>query len=407
MNQAPVSREAVISELERRRSLDPDIHAGRLFGLVYPSGREDVEELIREVYESFLFHNALNPLRFPELNAIEREVIQMTADLLHRTPTERHAGSVTSGGTESILMSMLVNRARALARGITAPEILAPASAHPAYAKAGHYFGMKLVQIPLDENFRADVAAARELVNPNTAVIVANAYSYPHGAMDPIEELAALAAENGIACHVDACIGGFVLPFMERLGIEIPLWDFRVPGVTEISVDIHKYGFAPKGSSVILHRDDDWAWLQTYFYSEWGSGLYATPAIAGARAAAPVVASWAIMKYLGVDGFTEITATLVDATHRLRRALDAIDGIDVVGEPIGPLLALSSSTLDLFGVGDALEARGWHVNRNSDPKGLHLMLSPVHAPLIDELIADIRGAVANHQASTSDEVRYS
>ena len=407
MNQAPISRETVLSELERRRSLDPDIHGGRLFGLVYPSGRHDVEALIHDVYEEFIFHNALNPLRFPELNGIEREVIQMTADLLNRTPTERHAGSVTSGGTESILMSMLVNRARAHARGITEPEILAPASAHPAYAKAGHYFGMKLVQIPLDENFRADVSAARELVNPNTAVIVANAYSYPHGAMDPVEDLAALAAEHGIACHVDACIGGFVLPFMEKLGIEIPLWDFRVPGVTEISVDIHKYGFAPKGSSVILHRDDDWAWLQTYFYSEWGSGLYATPAIAGARAAAPIVASWAIMKYLGVEGFTEITATLVDATNRLRSALSAIDGLDIVGDPVGPLLALSSETLDLFGIGDELEKRGWHVNRNSDPRGLHLMLSPVHAPLIDQLIEDIRGAVANHGASTSDEVRYS
>ena len=407
MNKQPQNRETVLAELERRRALDPDIHSGRLFGLVYPSGRDDVEELIQEVYQKFLFHNALNPLRFPELNAIEREVIQMTADLLHRTPTERHAGSVTSGGTESILMSMLVNRARAHARGITEPEILAPASAHPAYAKAGHYFGMKLVQIPLDANFRADVTSAKALINANTAVIVANAYSYPHGAMDPIEDLAALAASHDIACHVDACIGGFVLPFMEQLGMDVPLWDFRVPGVTEISVDIHKYGFAPKGSSVILHRDDDWAWLQTYFYSDWGSGLYATPAIAGARAAAPIVASWAIMKYLGVAGFCEITATLLSAAQRLRSAIEEIEGIEIVGDPIGPLLALSSESLDLFGVGDALENRGWHVNRNSEPRGLHLMLSPVHAPLIEELIQDIRDAVASHSASKSEEVRYS
>lgn len=407
MDQHPRKSEDVLADLKQRRDRDPDIHGGRLFGLVYPSGRDDIEQLIHDVYEQFLFHNALNPLRFPELNVIEREVIEMTATLLHRTPTERHAGSVTSGGTESILMSMLVNRERARAKGVTEPEILAPASAHPAYAKAGHYFGMKLVQIPLDENFRADVAAARSLVTANTAVIVANAYSYPHGAMDPIEDLAQLAAEWKIACHVDACIGGFVLPFMEEMGIDVPLWDFRVPGVTEISVDIHKYGFAPKGSSVILHRDDDWAWLQTYFYSEWGSGLYATPAIAGARAAAPVVASWAIMKYLGVKGFTEITAGLIEATTRLLSAIETIDGIDVVGKPIGPLVALSSETLDLFGVGDELEKRGWHVNRNSDPRGLHLMLSPVHAPLIEELIADIRESVASHSASTSDEVRYS
>lgn len=363
--------------------------------------------MLHEVYDEFLFHNALNPLRFPELNAIEREVIDMTAALVNRAPTERHPGSVTSGGTESILMSMLVNRERAKARGVEHPEILAPASAHPAYAKAGHYFGMKLVHIPLDNQFRADVEAARALVNANTAVIVANAYSYPHGAMDPVPELAALAKSHGIGCHVDACIGGFVLPFMEELGYDVPPWDFRVDGVTEISIDIHKYGYVPKGASVILHRDDDWAWLQTYFYSEWGSGLYATPAIAGARAAAPIVASWAVMKYLGHEGFVEITKGLMDATDRLRAGLEQIPGIRIVGQPVGPLLALQSDELDLFGVGDELISRGWFVNRNSDPRGLHLMLSPVHAPLIDQLLADFSAAVTLQPRSTSDEVRYS
>jgi len=407
VNESSQDRNVVLAELKRRQALDPNTHSGRLFGLVYPSGRDDVEELIRDVYEAYLFDNALNPLRFPELNRIEREVIEGTAHLLHRTPTEKHAGSVTSGGTESILMSMLVNRARAHAKGIEHPEILAPTSAHPAYAKAAHYFGMTLVQIPLDQHFRADVEAAKALLTPNTAVIVANAYSYPHGIMDPITELAALAAANGVACHVDACIGGYVLPFWERLGQEVPPWDFRVPGVTEISVDLHKYGYAPKGSSVILHRDDDWVWHQTYFYSQWGSGLYATPAIAGARAAAPVVASWALMNYLGIEGYVEITKTLLDATNRLRAGIATIPEISLVGDPIGPLLALQSDAVDLCGVGDALEQRGWLVNRNSEPRGLHMMLSPIHAPLIDELVADLRYAVANHSASKSDEVRYS
>ena len=396
----------MLADLDALRDRDPEVHGGRLFGLVYPTGHEELETLVHDVYERFLFANALNPLKFPGLVQIEREVISMAGDLVHRTETQHHGGAMTSGGTESILMSMLVSRERARARGIERPQILAPASAHPAYAKAAHYFDMDYIRVPLDESYRADVGAARTLVNERTCVVVASAYSYPHGVVDPVAELAALAAENGIGCHVDACIGGFVLPFMEMLGHPVPAWDFRVEGVTEISMDVHKYGYVPKGASVILHRDDDWIWLQTFFYDQWGSGLYATPAIAGARAAAPTVAAWAVMQHLGVDGYKALVADLCATTDRVRSGIEAIDGLEIVGEPIGPLLALRSDTVDLYAVADVMDERGWHLNRNTDPIGLHLMLSPAHRGVVDELLTDLAQAVAHHGPSKGVPARY-
>ena len=396
----------VLAELDALQLRDPEVHGKRLFGLVYPTGREDVEALVRGVYDRFLFANALNPLKFAALAQVEKEVIAMAGDLVHRTATNVHGGSMTSGGTESILMSMLVSRERARARGVERAEILAPESAHPAYAKAAHYFDMDYVRVPLDGSYRADVAAARALVSERTCVIVGSAYSYPHGAIDPIVELAALAGEHGIGCHVDACIGGFVLPFMEMLGHPVPPWDFRVEGVTELSMDVHKYGYVPKGASVILHRDDDWIWHQTFFYEQWGSGLYATPAIAGARAAAPTVAAWAVMRHLGVDGYKELVEDLCATVERLRAGIACIEGLEIVGDPIGPLLALRSDTVDLYAVAAVMDERGWHLNRNTDPYGLHLMISPAHRDVIDELLTDLSYAMTHHGPSKGKTARY-
>jgi sphinganine-1-phosphate aldolase len=407
MNHEPHSLSDVLGDLDRRRAKDPNVHGSSLFGLVYPTGRRDIEELIHEVYDRYLFTNALNPLRFGELSRIEKEVIQFSASLVHRPASDKSPGAVTSGGTESILMSMLVAREKARARGVQRPVILAPESAHPAYAKAAHYFDMGYERIALDDQYRASVSSARDLLSRDTAVIVANAYSYPHGALDPVSDLAALAGEAGICCHVDACIGGYVLPYMEMLGRDVAPWDFRVPGVTQLSMDAHKYAYVPKGASIILYRDDDWAWLQTFFYEKWGSGLYATAAIAGARSPAAIVSLWALFQYLGTSGYRDIAAELLDATDRFREGVQQIDGLRIVGSPVGPLIALTSDTLDLYGVGDAMEKRGWFLNRNTDPVGLHLMLSPIHAQVIDKLLNDLAECVKDHHAATSREARYS
>jgi len=396
--------DAVLADLDARRSRDPDVHGARLFGLVYPSGRGDLEALVEQVYSRYLFGNALNPFKFKELAAVEADVVAITSNLLHRPETG--GGSMTSGGTESILMSMLVSRERARARGVERPQILAPASAHPAYAKAAHYFDLDHVTIPLDDAYRADVDAARELIGPETAVVIASAFCYPYGVMDPVADLATLAAEHGAGCHVDACIGAFVLPFLERLGHDVPPWDFRVPGVTEISADVHKYGYIPKGASVVLHRDEDWFGHQVFLYDRWGSGLYGSPGVAGARPAAPIAAAWAALHYLGEDGYCTIMRDVMATTATLRGAIDALPGIDVVGDPIGPVLATRSDTIDLAAVGDVMDDRGWHLNRNTDPPGLHVMLSPAHAGVIDELVRDLTAAVEHHGESRGVEARY-
>jgi sphinganine-1-phosphate aldolase len=407
MRESGLPFDDVLSRMAQRQASEPDFHGGRLFGLTYPTGRADIEELVVAVNRRYLFGNALNPFRFPELAALETEVVESVASLLHRAPGAFQAGTMTSGGTESILLSMLVHRERARARGIERPQIVAAKSAHPAYAKAAHYFDLELVQIPLDSQWRADVDAARAAVTERTAVVVASAFSYPYGVMDPVEELAGIAAQAGAGCHVDACIGGFVLPFLERLGHDVAPFDFRVPGVTTISADIHKYGYVPKGASVVLHRDDDWFSHQVFLYDRWGAGTYGSGAIAGARPASPIACSWAVMSYLGVEGYTEIMGQLMEVVAKVRGAVDGLDGVEVVGDPIGPVLALRSDTLDLYAVGDAMDDRGWHLNRNTEPRGLHLMLSPAHAAVVDQLIADLSHAVERGGESRGKAVRYS
>jgi sphinganine-1-phosphate aldolase len=395
----------LLADIDARRGREPDVHGARLFGLVYPTGRHDLEDLLAEVNRRYLFGNALNPFKFPEIARYEGEVVAMTGGLLNLPAGG--GGSMTSGGTESILMSMLVNRERARARGIERPQIVAPVSAHPAYAKAAHYFDMELVRIPLDAAYRADVDAVRDAVGPRTAVVVASAFSYPYGIMDPVADIAAVAAAAGAGCHVDACVGGFVLPFMEDLGHPVPPWDFRVEGVTEISADVHKYGYAPKGASTILHRDADWFGHQYFVFSDWPAGLYGSPGVAGAKPAAPIATAWAVMRSLGREGYDEIVRGLLETTATVRGTIEGLEGIELVGDPIGPVLATRSDTLDLYAVGDVMDDRGWHVNRNVDPPGLHVMLSPAHATVVDQLVADLTDAVRHHGESLGKEVRYS
>jgi len=233
--------------------------------------------------------------------------------------------------------------------------------------------------------------------------------------MDPVAPLAELAAERGIGCHVDACIGGFVLPFLEQLGRPIPPWDFRVPGVTELSVDIHKYGYTPKGASVVLHRDEDWKALQWFLFDAWPAGLYGSPGIAGARPAAPIAIAWAVINHLGQAGYRAIAKTLIEVIDQMRAGVDAIDGIEIVGDPIGPVLAIRATdpALNIYAIADAVDAMGWFLNRNTEPASFHVMLSPVHQSLIQRLLDDMRTAVERNRlagpsaGSIATEVRYS
>jgi len=401
-----IPKHELLAEMKARKEQDADWRAGRTWSLIYPAG-EEVEALLDQANHLYLHENALNPFRFPSLRQMEVDVVSMTAGLLHAP--EGAGGCMTSGGTESILMAVKAARNRArVERGVTQPQLLAPVSAHPAFAKAAEYLGLELVQIPLDADFRADLAAAGRLISERTALVVGSAPNYPFGVVDPIPELSALAAERGISFHTDSCLGSFLLPFLERLGEPIPPFDFRVPGVTTMSADVHKYGYCTKGASTVLHRDETHLKkYQLFIYDRWPGGLYASFAMAGARPAAPIAAAWAVMRFLGEEGYLRLARRVRDTTRKLREGIAAIPGLQVWGQPVMSVLSFGSDRHDVMAIGDVMDDRGWHLDRQHGPEALHLMVSPEHAEVADRFLGDLREATASHGESRGKGARYS
>jgi glutamate/tyrosine decarboxylase-like PLP-dependent enzyme len=340
----------------------------------------------------FFSENGLNPMAFPSLKKFEAEVVSMTASLLGGD--SETAGNMTSGGTESILMGVKTARewARAHRPAVTNPEMILPATAHPAFEKAAHYLGVTPVHIPVGPDFRADVSAARAAITPNTILMVGSAPSYPQGVVDPIAELAQAAREHGILFHVDACVGGFMLPFVRKLGYPVPDFDFRVPGVTSISVDLHKYAYAAKGASVILYRDKALRRHQFFVYTDWSGGIYASPTMAGTRPGGAIAAAWAIMNHLGEEGYLAITDTVMQAVTRLKEGVNAIQGVKILGNPPMSILALGPDRLDVYEIGDELTLRGWHLDRQQSPPSLHLTVTYAHAQVADQFLEDLAQA---------------
>jgi len=408
-----IAREVIATEMREAKEHDARWREGRTFSLIYPTEGAatdldlEVDEVVADAHDLYLHENALNPFRFQSLKDMEADVVSMTAGLLNAP--ESAGGSMTSGGTESILMATTVARGRALAeRGVTEPQLLAPVSAHPAFAKAAHYLGLEHVQIPLADDFRADVDAAADLVTDRTAMIVGSAPGYPNGVIDPIPDLASLASERGIAFHTDACVGGFLLPFVERLGRDVTPFDFRVPGVTSMSADVHKYGYTTKGASVVLHRDrQHFVDHQVFLYDRWPGGLYGSPAMAGARPAAPIASAWAVMRHLGMEGYRALVRSLLDTSDALKAGIEAIPELGIFGDPVASLLAFGSDIVDINAVGDVMDDRGWHLDRQTGPDALHMMISPGHARIVDVFLADLADAVAHHGESRGVEARYS
>jgi glutamate/tyrosine decarboxylase-like PLP-dependent enzyme len=399
-------RDEVIARIRDKKAADADWRGGKTWSLIYPAG-EDVDAMLRDANELYLYENALNPFRFPSLREMEVEVVEMTGGLLHAP--EGFGGAMTSGGTESIIMATLAARERARKeRGVERPEMVAPFSAHPAFAKAAKYLGIELHQIPLDDDCRARLDEAERLINENTVLVVGSAPNYPFGTVDPIPELASLAEARGTSFHTDSCLGGFLLPFYERLGEEIPPFDFRVPGVTTMSADVHKYGYCTKGASVVLHRTDaNLKQNQLFFWDKWPGGVYASFAMAGARPAAPIAAAWAILDHLGEDGYVKLAGRIRDTTQALQKGIRAIPGLQVWAEPVMSVFSFGSDTLDIFAVGDVMDERGWHLDRQNGPDALHLMVSPEHHKVVEPFLADLREAVTSHGDSKGVKARYS
>ncbi len=382
--------EQLLAEMRDALATDADWRGGRIWSLVYYAG-DDVAAVLKDAYALAFFTNGLGPGAFKSLKKFEAEVVAITAGLLG---CPEAAGNMTSGGTESILMAVKTARDWARAeKGITEPEMVLPVTAHPAFDKAAHYLGVKPVHIPLREDFRADVEAARAAATDNTVLIVGSAPCYPFGAIDPIPELAALAQERGVCCHVDACLGGYLLPFMSRLGHEVAPWDFSVPGVTSISADNHKYGFAARGAATILYRDRELRRYQFFTASDWPGGLYGSPTMTGSRPGGAIAAAWAVLRYLGEEGYTRLARTIMDTTQALRDGINAIPGLRVLGLPDMSVFAFTSDSADIYAVADALDARGWHPDRQQMPPSLHLMVTPAHKDIVQPFLSDLGDAV--------------
>jgi len=397
-----VDADTVLARLDALAGDDRDWRGGRVFSLVYNAG-DDVLDLLTRAGNRFSAENALNTMAFPSLGRMQHDIVTITAGLLgaDRRPagSGRVQGYLTSGGTESLLQATKTARDRGRAeRGVTRPNMVLATSGHAAFDKAAHYFDVQARRVPVRPDGAADVGAMADAVDDDTVLVIGSAPSYPQGVIDPITDLGALAAERGILCHVDACMGGFLLPFLATLGHVTTPWDLAVPGVTSISADLHKYGYASKGVSVILYGDADLARLQPFVTSNWLGGLYGSPSMAGTRPGGPIAAGWAVLHYLGEDGYLRLAADAHRAAGRLRSTIEATPGIAVRGAPDATVLAFGddgTGSVDTFSLGDALVERGgWFFDRQSPPDSLHATVHAGHAGVIDELCSDLAEAVA-------------
>ncbi|KAM3913487.1 sphingosine-1-phosphate lyase 1 [Leptodactylus fuscus] len=390
-----LKQEQVMEKLKEYSALgDVAWKQGKASGTVY-SGDEKLTQLLVKVYGEFAWSNPLHPDVFPGVRKMEAEVVRMACNLFNGGPDT--CGAVTSGGTESILMACKAYRDLAYERGIKYPEIVAPVSAHAAFDKAAHYFGMKMVHIPLEKKtMRVDVKAMRRAISKNTAMLVCSAPQFPHGVIDPIEEIAKLALKYKIPLHVDACLGGFLIVFMEKAGFPLPPFDFRVKGVTSISADTHKYGYAPKGSSVILYSHKDYRHYQFFVASDWPGGLYASPSVAGSRPGGIVAACWATMMHMGEDGYIEATKSIISTARFIVKELQKIKEIFIFGNPEVSVIALGSEVFDIYRLSNSLTAKGWNLNTLQFPSSIHICLTLLHTkPGVAQLfVQDVRDSVS-------------
>ena len=386
-------KDQILQTMRAARANDVKWHEGKVFSLVFHAG-DEIYNLLKEAYTMFFAENGLNPTAFPSLRRFETDVIAIVASLLGSDGSV--VGNMTTGGTESILMAVKTARDyfRARRPDIRTPEMILPASAHPAFDKAAHYFDVKAIHTPIDANYQADVDAMRAAITPNTILLVGSAPQYPHGIVDPIPEIAALAREHGLLCHVDACVGGMMLPFVRRLGYPVTDFDFRVPGVTSLSVDLHKYGYAAKGASLILYRNRELRRAQIFVTTDWAGGIYASPTMTGTRPGGAIAAAWAILSYLGEEGYTQIADVVMQTAIKIREGINAIDGIKILGHPAMSVMAIASDKLDVYEIGDEMTLRGWHLDRQQFPPSLHLTINYAHAHSADAFLRDLAEAVA-------------
>ncbi|ORY22698.1 putative sphinganine-1-phosphate aldolase [Naematelia encephala] len=383
-----------------------DVQEGRVSGAVYHGG-EELNSIINEAMAQFVVSNPLHPSVFPGVRKMEAEIVSICLNLFNGP---KGAGTTTSGGTESILMSVKTHRDWAKAvKGITKPEMVIPASAHAAFWKASEYFGIKLHVIPVIEATRkADVAWIKRAINPNTIMIVGSAPNFPDGIIDPIPALGRLAKRYNIGLHVDCCLGSFIVPFLERAGLSegVEKFDFRVPGVTAISCDTHKYAFCPKGSSVIMYHSPELRRYQYYVITDWAGGIYASPSMAGSRPGSVLAGAWAVLNYMGNEGYTSSCKDIVGAARGFAQSLRTqfSDDLYILGEPQVSVVAFNSRTVNIYAVGDILSDKGWHLSALGPPAGgLHMAFTRLTAMSVAKLLNDLEQAIKEAKLNPKED----
>lgn len=384
----------LLDALRAERQGDLDWSGGKAFSLVYHTDDPELARLQHEVASMFLHENALNPFRYQTLLRMEREILAMATSLFGAS-----RAALTSGGTESIFLAVQTARDAARARGVGAPTLVCSVTAHPAFAKACKYLDVEMVPLAVRMDGRADPAAYAAAIDDRTALVVVSAPCYPFGVIDPVVEIAGTAAERDVLCHVDACLGGYLLPWWERLGQPVPPWDFRVEGVTSMSADIHKYGYCFKGVSTVMYRDDELYQRQIFMYDDWPGGLYASASAAGTRPGSPIAAAWATMTHLGEAGYLRLARRVLEATTTFREGISSIDGLSITSDPDMSVFEFGvdpdhDGSVDIDAVCDVMDDRGWNLDRQQG--GLHLMVSPGHDKVAAAFVDDLRSAVADH-----------
>ncbi len=391
--QAGRSRGEILREMEAMvKEEEPHWKEGFLSGAVYHGDPQHIE-FLNQVYALNSQSNPLHADVWKSTTKFEAEITAMTADMLGGD--EHTCGTISSGGTESIMLAMKTYRDWAREeKGIRKPEMIAPVTAHAAFDKASQYFGIKMIHVPVDEKFRADVNEVKRAVTRNTIVIVGSAPSFPHGAIDPIEEMSEIARRKNIGFHTDACLGGFVLPWAEKLGYPVPKFDFRLPGVTSISADTHKYGYAAKGTSVILYRNKNLRRYQYYTITEWPGGLYFSPTFAGSRPGALSAACWAALTSIGEEGYLQATKQILETAEKIKQGIRQIPELRVMGNPLF-VIAFDSPSINIYKVLDEMGKKKWSLNGLHNPACVHLCVTLRHTRqgVAERFLEDLRNAV--------------
>ena len=402
--QQGLSKEEILNTLQAFKSRDMDWKAGKVWCYVYNPG-EDPAEVTREAYLSFLTENGLDPTVFPSMLKLETEVVRAVIHLLRGDSNA--VGHLTTGGTESIMLSVKTARDKARAEHpeITQPEMVLPKTAHAAFHKAAHYLGVKPVLVDIDpETFKVRAEDMGRALTPNTILLVASAPSYSQGVIDPIGEIGKLAQEKNVLFHVDACVGGLHLSFMRKLGYDVPDFDFTVPGVTSVSTDLHKYGYAAKGCSVIMYRSKDIRKYQIFACTDTTAYTLINPTVLSSKSGGPMAGAWAILNFLGEEGYKKIIQEVQEASRKLIDGINSMDGLQVLGEPVMCMFSFKSDVINVYQLADEMSKRGWYIQGQFStpltPRNLHISVNHGTIHNVDVLLQDLRECLATVKSKT-------